>query len=58
MEIPEETSLPMKARGHPLLLGSTMDCQVKKHVVALLPEIVINGFRKAGIVDALKVDGQ
>ena len=33
--IPEVTSLPMKVRGRPLLLGSTLDCQVKEYVVAL-----------------------
>ena len=27
--IPEITSLPTKALGHPFLLGSTLDCQVK-----------------------------
>ena len=31
VEIPEETSFPTKVRGCPLLLGSTLDCQVKEY---------------------------
>ena len=33
--IPEVTRLPTKPRGHPLLLGSTLDDQVKEYVTAL-----------------------
>ena len=40
MEIPEVTSLPMKACGHLLLLGSTLDCQVIEYVVALQAGVV------------------
>ena len=29
LEIPQVTSLPTKAHGHPLLLGSTLDCHLK-----------------------------
>ena len=35
VEIPEVTSLPMKACDLLLLLGSTLDCQVKEYVVVL-----------------------
>ena len=34
-EIPEVTSLPTKACGRPLLLGSTLDVQVSKYITAL-----------------------
>ena len=33
--IPEVTSLPTKARGRPLLLGSTLDAQVREYLTAL-----------------------
>ena len=34
-EIPEVTSLPTKTRGRPLLLGSTLDVQVREYITAL-----------------------
>ena len=33
--IPEVTHLPTKPRGHPLLLGSTLDDHVKEYVTPL-----------------------
>ena len=67
-DIPEVKSLPTKVCGRPHLLGSTLDGQVKSanwliHVGSLdslsqKSEIVINGFKKAGIFDALSSDGQ
>ena len=34
-DIPEEKSLPTEVHGCPLLLGSTLDGQVKEYVIAL-----------------------
>ena len=55
-DIPEVKSLPTKVRGRPLLY------QLVYRIIGLSlsqkPEIVINGFKKAGIFDALSSDGQ
>ena len=54
-DIPEVKSLPTKVRGLTF-------CQLAYRIVGLSlsqkPEIVINGFKKAGIFDALTSDGQ
>ena len=65
-DISEVKSLPTKVRGRPVLLGSTLDGQVKSAnwligslaSLSQKPEIVINGFKKAVIFDALSSDGQ
>ena len=42
-EVPEVTSLPMKVGGHPLLIGSKLDGQVRDYITAL--------WGTAGVVD-------
>ena len=55
-DILEVKSLPTKVRGHPLLPIGLQDHWTLS--LSQKPEIVIDGFKKAGIFDARSSDGQ